>query len=63
LIDEILREFSPLHVFLCSTPQRKKYMGSKLAKKSYEQEPCHRIMIVGILREILPSKIKSSHFF
>jgi hypothetical protein len=57
VIDEILREFSPLHVFSCSAPRRQKYnMGSKLAEKNHEQDPCHRILIDGILREILPPK-------
>jgi hypothetical protein len=38
-------------------------MGSKLAEKNHEQDPCHRILIDGILREIIFPKGKSSHFF
>jgi hypothetical protein len=37
--------------------QREKYnMGSKLAEKNHEQNPYHRILIDGILREIIPPK-------
>jgi hypothetical protein len=62
--NEILREFSLLHIFSCSAPQRQKYnTGSKLVEKNQEKDPCHIILIVGILREILPPKRKSFHFF
>jgi hypothetical protein len=44
------------------TPKEKIH-GFKISKKNFEQDPCHRILIVGILREILPPKRKSSHFY
>jgi hypothetical protein len=38
-------------------------MGSKLAEKNHEQNPYHKILIDGVLREIISPKGKSSHFF
>jgi hypothetical protein len=64
VIDQILREFSLLQVFSCIAPRRQKYnMGSKLAEKNHEQDPCHKILIDGVLREIISPKGKSSHFY
>jgi hypothetical protein len=38
-------------------------MGSKLEEKNLKQVPFHRILINGILREIISPKEKSSHFY
>jgi hypothetical protein len=37
--------------------------GFKISRKNHEQNPYHRILIDGILREIISPKGKSSHFF